>query len=72
MFLLKDVWGHATEHEDDGDVCSDIIHDKIVEWGYREREFYGELELLQHKKMWDIMTHDKAGVAKEKNFSEWC
>ena len=28
LFLLEDVWGHATKHEDDEDVCRDIVHDK--------------------------------------------
>ena len=36
------------------------------------KKMYGEQELLQHKKMWDIVTRDKAGRAKEQSFSEWC
>ena len=65
LVLVQDVWSHATEHEVDEHVSIDIAHEKIVEWGIKEREFYGERELLQHKKMLYIMTWNKAGVPKE-------
>jgi len=53
---------------DDADDCEDIVWDKVEEW----REFYGEPELLQHKKMWDLLTCDKEGRSKEQSFSKWC
>ena len=57
-----------------GDACIDIVFEKIAEWAeqHQGREFYGEREVLLHKRMWDTMTRDKAGRAKEQSFSEWC
>ena len=48
--------------------CEDIVFDKIAngEVGYDERT------LLQHKRMWDVMSRNKEGVAKERTFIEWC
>ena len=54
--------------------CEDMVFEKITEWACAQEgtRFYGESELLQHKKMWDIMTRDKDGMPKEHSFCEWC
>jgi hypothetical protein len=72
-FLLQDVlagFRHATEHM----ICE--AGEEIADWASplysQAREFYGERELLLHKRMWDILTRDKAGRPKEQSFSEWC
>ena len=39
---------------------------------HRRRDLYGTPELLLHKRMWDIVTRDKDGRAKEQSFSAWC
>ena len=75
-FLLLDVWTvpafrHATEQAQlacDAE-CKDIVYEKTRHQG---RDFYGKRELLLHKRLWDIVTRDRAGRAKEQSFSEWC
>ena len=74
--LLQDVWTapglrHAAEQaklvcEDD---CPDIVFEIFLHQGCH---FYGERELLLHKRMWDIVTRDKYGPAKKQSFSKWC
>ena len=79
--LLQDVWivsglRQVTEQaklvwEKD---CYFMAYDKVMEWDddHRRRDLYGTPELLLHRRMWDIVTRDKAGRAKEQSFSEWC
>ena len=54
--------------------CLSIVVEKITEWSQRKRstEWYGEKELLLHKRMWDILTRDKSGREKEQSFTDWC
>ena len=51
-----------------------MVCDKILEWydDHERRDLYGRPELLLHKRMWDIVTRDRDGRAKEQRFSEWC
>ena len=51
-----------------------MVCDKIIEWDddHQRRDLYGTPEILLHKRMWDIVTRDKAGRPKEQSFSEWC
>ena len=79
--LLLEVWSqsgfhHATEQAklDWKDDCHDMVCDKIIEWydDHQRSDLYGTPELLLRKRMWDIVTHDRDGRAKEQRFSEWC
>ena len=56
------------------DDCDDIVSEKIAEVVEQRqgRHFYGEQQLLLHKRMWDILTHNKANQPREQSFSEWC
>ena len=56
------------------DECDDIVSEKIAEVVEQRqgRHFYGEQQLLLHKRMWDILTHNKANQPGEQSFSEWC
>ena len=69
MYVLQE--NQTTEQAMERDLqknCEDIVFDKIAngEVGYDERT------LLQHKRMWDVMSRNKEGVAKERTFVEWC
>ena len=77
--LLLDLWTvpgllHATEQAKAlcEDKCYDIVDAKITQWADQGSNFYGERELLLHKRMWDIVTRDKDGTAKEQSFGKWC
>jgi len=70
--------GHATEQtqsqryniiEED---CENIVFDTIASGSFFEQTFYDEPALLLHKQMWDIMSRNKEGLAKENMFIEWC
>ena len=57
--------------------CEHIVQKKIEEWTSMAKphegpNFYGEPELMLHKKMWDVMSRDKKGIPKEPSFGEWC
>ena len=69
MYVLQE--NQTTEQAMERDLqknCEDIVFDKIAngEVGYDERT------LLQHKRMWDVMSRNKEGVAKERTFVYWC
>ena len=69
MYVLQE--NHTTEQAMEGDLqknCEDIVFDKIA----TEEVGYDERTLLQHKRMWDVMSRNKEGVAKERTFIEWC
>jgi len=70
--------GHATEQtqsqryniiEED---CENIVFATIASGSFFEQTFYDEPALLLHKQMWDIMSRNKEGLAKENMFIEWC
>jgi len=67
--------GHATEqtqsqrHDED---CGNIVFDTIASVTFFEQTFYDVPALLLHKQMWDIMSRNKEGLAKENMFIEWC
>ena len=67
--------GHATEqtqsqrHAED---CGNIVFDTIASVTFFEQTFYDQPALLLHKQMWDIMSRNKEGLAKENMFIEWC
>ena len=54
--------------------CEEIVFDKITEWSktHRETSYYGNSELLLHKKIWDVLNRDKQGLLKEHSFVDWC
>ena len=58
-FGLEDVRNIVGEEE-----CEDIVFEKIADWGGKAqgRRFYGEHELLIHKRMWNVLKRDKDGV----------
>ena len=75
--------GHATEqaaswigHDD----CIDNVYHVIATWSQRhEGHAYSGPELLLHKRMWDVMTRNKAGMYKAAqqpitalSFAYWC
>jgi len=66
---------HATEqtqsqrHDED---CGNIVFDTIASESFFVQTFYDEPALLLHKQMWDIMSRNKEGLAKENMFIEWC
>jgi hypothetical protein len=37
-----------------------------------EKTFYGDEELLMHKKIWNILNLDKEGRRRERSFVNWC
>ena len=45
------------------------IQDTLLQ---RFGEMYDNSELQLHKKIWDVVTHDKQGVPKEHSFVDWC
>ena len=64
--------GHAAqEAPGQGDIVSDddladLVYDLIVVWSERcgcsDQLFYSERHLLRHKRMWDVLVRDKAGL----------
>ena len=68
--LLREVW-HTPK------LFEDIIFETIAEWDEQSqgRHYYGEKDLLMHKKMWDVMTQkkdDKQYCERQYSYSEWC
>jgi len=67
--------GYATEqtqshrHAED---CGNIVFDTIASVTFFEQTFYDQPALLLHKQMWDIMSRNKEGLAKENMFIECC
>ena len=66
--------GHATEQAINEEDLQDIVSDKISEWSRRRHitNVYDEPALLLNKRMWDVMSRNKEGLAKERTFIEWC
>ena len=62
--------GNLISHDD----CVDIVFEHIATWAQRHQNShaYSFPELLLHKRMWDVMTRDKAGLPKEQSFTYWC
>ena len=57
-----------TDGEDVQDTLLDI-HDTLIQ---TFDSMYDNSELLLHKKIWDVVNHDKQGVPKEHSFVDWC
>ena len=66
--------GHATEQAQSMPFLEEIVFDKIAEWSSRRHptNHYDEPALLLNKRMWDVMSRNKEGVAKERTFNYWC
>ena len=71
--------GHAAEQAPgQGDIvydddCVDLVYEHIGAWAQRGLSMlYSEPSLLRHKRMWDVLVRDKAGLSKENTFLEWC
>ena len=45
------------------------IQDTLLQ---RFGDMYNHSELQLHKKIWDVVNHDRQGVPKEHNFVDWC
>ena len=59
----------SQKHDED---CENIVFDTIASESFFVQTFYDEPALLLHKQMWDIMSRNKEGLAKENMFIEWC
>ena len=78
-YILQDPFStpgfiHATEQDnsgteivDEGD-CIDIVEATLS----KEHLVYNRPQLVEHKRLWDIVTRDKEGNDKEHCFSDWC
>ena len=72
--------GHAAEEAPgQGDIVydedlEDLVYDQIAAWSqqYEDPVYYSKPHLLRHKRMWDVMVRNKAGVSKENTFLGWC
>lgn len=66
--------GHATEQAQSMPFLEEIVFDKISEWSSRRHptNHYDEPALLLNKRMWDVMSRNKEGLAKERTFNYWC
>ena len=65
---------HAREQDNSGteivqeDDCIDIVEATLS----NNPLFYSTPQLVEHKRLWDIVTRDKEGNDKEHCFSDWC
>ena len=57
---------HVSITQDD---CNDIVQETMSKDGYLG---YNMLQLLEHKRLWDIVTRDKEGNDKKHFFCDWC
>ena len=72
--------GHAAEEAPgQGDIVYDedlvdLVYEHIAAWSQRcsDQVFYSEPHLLRHRRMWDVLVRDKAGLSKENTFLGWC
>ena len=72
--------GHAAEQAPgQGDIvydddCVDLVYKHIEAWSQRlfDQVFYSEPSLLRHKRLWDVLVRDKAGLSKDNTFLQWC
>ena len=75
--------GHAAEeapgqgdivYDDDCVDLHDLVYEHIEAWSQRPSNqiLYSEPHLLRHKRMWDVLVGDKAGLSKENTFLRWC
>ena len=78
-YILQDPFStpgftHATEQSNSGtevvdeDDCIDIVEATLK----KEYLGYSRPQLVEHKRLWDIVTRDKEGNDKEHCFSDWC
>ena len=78
-YILQDSFStpgfiHATEQNNSGTEivdecdCVDIVEASLS----KEYLFYSRPQLVEHKRLWDIVTRDKKGNNKEHCFSDWC
>ena len=79
VYILQDPFStpgfiHATEQDNSGTEIateSDAI-DVVEEAMSKKYLVYNTHQLLEHKRMWDIVTRDKEGKNKEHFFVDWC
>ena len=78
-YILQDPFStpgfiHATEQDNSGTEivnegdCIDIVEANLS----KEYLVYNTPQLVEHKRLWDIVTRDKEGNSKEHSFSDWC
>ena len=70
QYILQDLFstpGFNTTEEVNEDTCIDI-----VEKALDKNVIYSKHQLLEHKRLWDIVTRDKTGNDKEHCFPDWC
>lgn len=78
-YILQDPFStpgfiHATEQDNSGTeivdegVCIDIVEATLA----KEELAYNTPQLVEHKRLWDIVTRDKEGNDKEHWFCDWC
>ena len=71
--------GHAAEeapgqgdivYDDDCVDLHDLVYEHIEAWSQppSNQILYNEPHLLRHKRMWDVLVRDKAGLSKESTF----
>ena len=70
-YILQDMFStpgfvHATELDEND--CIDIVEATLS----KEYCDYTTIQLVEHKRLWDIVTRDKEGNDKEHCFSDWC
>ena len=51
------------------DDCNDIVQETTSK---DEQLGYNMLQLLEHKRLWDVVTRDKEGNDKKHFFCDWC
>ena len=49
--------------------CIDAVEERLSKIKVRD---YTTRQLLEHKRIWDVVTRNKEGYDKEHYFSEWC
>ena len=72
--------GHATEQAESqkNDIiegaCQDIVCEKFSEWAEQlvGKAYYDEPSMRRSNQLWDVISRNKDGSAKEKTFNEWC
>ena len=78
-YILQDPFStpgfiHATEQDNSGTEivnagdCIDIVEATLS----KEHLVYNTPQLVEHKRLWDIVTRDKEGNDKKHCFSDWC
>ena len=79
VYILQDPFStpgfiHATEQDNSGtEIVTEFDCIDIVEATFAKGTLnYSMPQLVEHKRLWDIVTRDKEGNDKEHYFSDWC